>query len=168
IPVPSTTVLNRRVAPFRFGRPSGTVETWIRTAPVEQVPGHFVTRFGWSDPFQLLAESDPTGSRIPSVIAQEAVHPQYAGASAVDREGRLVIEGVPGSGADYMKGLIAPRVLPSEVTDAVASVHDALAGLIGDVRLEWVYDGRAAWVVQLHRGRTEIGGRTIYPGEPDM
>ena len=45
LPVPHTTVLNRRVAPFSFGRPTGNTEVWIRTSPKEQIPGKFTSEF---------------------------------------------------------------------------------------------------------------------------
>ena len=49
LPVPATTVVSRRVAPFRFGRPTGTSEFWIRTSPADQQPGKFTTAYGWQD-----------------------------------------------------------------------------------------------------------------------
>jgi hypothetical protein len=135
---------------------------------MQQNPGHFPTQFGWIDPFRLLSEIDPSGSHIPSVLAQEGIKPEYSGASVVDRDGRLVIEGLGGSGEAYMKGLAGPEPLPARVIEAVAAVHKELKDLLGDVRLEWVYDGSVAWVVQLHCGRTEISGRTVFPGDPEV
>jgi len=46
LPVPRTIVINRRIAPFSFGRPTGSSEVWTRTCPHEQVPGKFTTTKG--------------------------------------------------------------------------------------------------------------------------
>src|SRR5439155_1795669 len=81
--VPRTTVITRRIAPFAFGTPTGTSETWIRTAPVEQVPGRFTTRHGWIDPFDLLQREDPAGTAIAAVLAQKGVEPSFSGAAAM-------------------------------------------------------------------------------------
>jgi hypothetical protein len=73
LPVPRTTVVARGVAPFTFGRATGTGEVWIRTCPVEQDPGHFTTRRGWTDPFELLEVEDPSWD-----LAQAGFHSQGA------------------------------------------------------------------------------------------
>jgi hypothetical protein len=44
LPVPYTTVINRRVASFSFGRRTESGESWIRTAPIEQEPGRGLSR----------------------------------------------------------------------------------------------------------------------------
>jgi hypothetical protein len=75
LPVPATTVVGRRVAPFSFGRPTGGGERWLRTCPPEPVPGRFPTRRGWSDPFALLAAEDPDGTQLGAVLAQEGSGP---------------------------------------------------------------------------------------------
>src|SRR5205085_7477326 len=69
LPVPATTVIPRFLAPFAFGNPTGTGELWIRTCPVEQDPGRFTTLRGWFDPFRLMANEDPKGEMIASVLA---------------------------------------------------------------------------------------------------
>jgi hypothetical protein len=46
LPVPATTVVGRRVAPFHLGRPTGGGERWLRTCPAEPVPGRFPTQRG--------------------------------------------------------------------------------------------------------------------------
>src|SRR5262249_24547277 len=79
--VPSTRVISRSVAPFSFGTSTGTGEPWIRTCPVEPVPGKFTTLRGWTDPFVLLAREDPDGRRIASVLSQEGVRTVYSGAA---------------------------------------------------------------------------------------
>ncbi|MGH9957029.1 MAG: hypothetical protein ACREBC_07850, partial [Pyrinomonadaceae bacterium] len=78
LPVPMTQVLARALPPFRFGRATGSGETWIRTCPVEQDPGRYTTHRGWLDPYELLAREDPDGAKISSVIAQEWVNAKYS------------------------------------------------------------------------------------------
>jgi len=168
-PVPDTTVISREVAPFRFGRPTGCAERWIRTCPVVQVPGKFTTKRGWIDPFRLLALEDPTGTEIASVLSQAGVDAQYSGAllagAVKGRRVELVIEGTTGFGDDFMVGKKEATDLPRSVTGSVRRLYRRLAVALGPVRFEWVADGGETWVVQLHRGATESSGRTIYPGK---
>lgn len=164
LPVPRTTVFNRRVAPFAFGQPTGTSETWFRTAPTEQMPGQFTTTRGWTDPFRILANEDPDHEAIASVIAQAGVKPLYSGASIVLQSGETVTEGLRGAGDAFMQGAAQPEALPDEVVAAVARLHDQ-AGDLGPVRLEWVHDGHRAWVVQMHKGATVSAAGVLVPGE---
>lgn len=164
LPVPRTTVVGRALAPFTLGTPTGSGEPWLRTCPVEPVPGRYTTRRGWCDPFQLLAEEDPTGTAIASVLAQEGVEPHYSGALVAGASGEPIIEGVAGAGDAFMQGNAGPEPLPAEVLDAVSELYQAAAAQLGPIRLEWVYDGGSAWVVQLHKGVTPSSGRTVYPG----
>jgi hypothetical protein len=102
LPVPATTVVGRRVAPFSFGRPTGSGERWLRTCPPEPVPGRFLTRRGWRDPYALLADEDPAGTAVVAVLAQEGVQARWSGAAAPAAGGGLLVEGVPGFGDDFM------------------------------------------------------------------
>lgn len=163
--VPKTLVIGRRVAPFCFGTPTGLHETWFRTCPAEPVPGHFTTIPGWPDPFLLMAREDNEGMQISSVLKQAAVDARYSGATIVGPEG-LVVEGRSGSGDAYMLGTLPPEQLPDEVLASVAQSYDELAAVLGPVRFEWVHDGNALWIVQLHVGATTTAGRTIVAGEP--
>jgi hypothetical protein len=168
LPTPATTVVSRRIAPFHFGRSTGTGERWIRTCPVEQQPGRFVTHRGWLDPFLLLAKEDPGGVEIASILAQEGVDSQYSGATIpdADRPGQMLIEGVPGFGDSFMLGKEAPFELPRQVTEDVASLAGKAAAEVGPVRLEWAHDGDRAWILQLHLAPVAWGKAVIYPGEP--
>jgi hypothetical protein len=166
LPVPATTVVGRRVAPFRFGRPTGGKEWWIRTCPAEPVPGRFTTQRGWRDPFALLSEEDPSGTAIASVLAQEGVAARWSGAALPDGAGGLLVEGVAGSGEDFMLARAAPATLPEEVADDVRRVGSRAAAALGPVRFEWAHDGAVAWVVQLHLATVAASGATIYPGTP--
>ncbi|WP_174291166.1 hypothetical protein [Sphingomonas bacterium] len=165
MPVPRTTVVARRVAPFTFGQDTGSRETWIRTCPTEQQPGLFTTHRGWLDPFGLMADEDPDGNMIASVLAQAGVQARHSGASLVDVNGRAVIEGVAGSGDLFMLGRRSPEDLPIQVIEDVRAAMDRLAETFGPVRTEWVHDGTAAWIVQTHQGATQSSSQILVPGE---
>jgi hypothetical protein len=164
--VPHTTVIGRHVAPFSFGRSTETHEYWTRTAPGEQVPGHFTTQRGWMDPFKLLSEEDPDGASIVSILSQEGVDAVFAGAAIETETGDIVIEGVKGTGDAFMQGREAPASLPAQVEQDVAELHREARKSLGPLRFEWVHDGGRVWIVQMHRGASASNGRTIYPGHP--
>lgn len=166
--VPQTTVIPRRMAPFRFGRPTGSNEPWIRTSPTEQVPGRFTTARGWLDPFRLMAAEDPDGVALASVLCQEGVTAVASGAAIAQADSSVLIEGVMGSGAEFMVGAKGPDTLPADLRVRVQSTYDMLTARFGAVRFEWVDDGRDLWVVQFHRGQSASLGRTIHPGEADV
>jgi hypothetical protein len=167
LPVPATTVVGRRVAPFRFGRPTGGGERWLRTCPAEPVPGRFPTQRGWRDPFALLAEEDPAGTAIAAVLAQEGVPARWSGAALPDDGGGLLlVEGVAGSGEDFMLARAAPAALPDRVLDDVRRLAARAAAALGPVRFEWAHDGDQAWVVQLHLTTGAATATTIHPGTP--
>jgi hypothetical protein len=165
LPVPSTTVIGRKLAPFSFGRHTGSAENWIRTCPAEQEPGRFPTRRGWLDPFRLMIAEDAEGQRIASVLSQEGVEAAYSGASVVGANGEIIVEGVAGTGEDFMQGRMPPARLPPQIISDVRSMQMYVTKQLGAGRLEWAHDGGTAWVLQLHRGVTSTSGRVIYPGE---
>jgi hypothetical protein len=167
LPVPRTRVIPRACAPFSCGRDTGLAETWIRTCPREQVPGFFTTRRGWIDPFRLLQQEDPEGTAISSILAQQGVDARFSGALLSRPDGEPLIEGVSGQGDRFMTGHRAPEALPPEVERAVRDLHLNAASLLGPVRGEWVFDGKTAWVLQLHRGGSASSGRVVYPGEAE-
>jgi hypothetical protein len=167
LPVPRTTVINRRVAPFSFGRSTGLSETWIRTAPHEQVPGRFTTQRGWIDPFKLMRLEDGEDQVVASVLSQEGVRPLYSGALIVGATGNLILEGKQGEGESLMLGTSAPEELPTNVSQEVHRLFDHASVALGPVRLEWVFDGVRAWVVQLHRGATESDTLRLTHGNAD-
>lgn len=163
--VPKTLCISRRVAPFHFGQNTGTAETWIRTAPCQQEPGKFTTHRGWLDPFKLMADEDPDGTRIASILSQQGVAAQYAGASIIDRSGNLIVEGVSGLGDQFMLGSQAAEQLPAFVLRNLEKLHEELADTFGPVRTEWVHDGKRVWVVQMHKGATVSEADVLVPGE---
>ncbi|MGI4880844.1 MAG: hypothetical protein ACRYG4_25545 [Janthinobacterium lividum] len=164
--VPRTTVIGRRVAPFSFGQPTGSAETWLRTCPSVPEPGLFTTTDGWTDPYHLLSIEDPDGTRIPSVISQSAVEAVYSGAAIYGRDG-LLIEGRLGKGDGLMLGREVPQPLTENVIRDVQAAYQALSKELGAVRVEWVHDGREVWIVQLHVGATQSSHRVIVPGDAD-
>lgn len=167
LPVPRTTVINRRVAPFSFGRSTGCHETWIRTAPLEQIPGKFTTHRGWIDPYAIMATEDPNGDAICSVLAQNGVKSEYSGALIVAADGHVIIEGKAGEGESLMLGVSAPEELPHFVQDEVLRIFELAKAALGPVRIEWVFDGTRAWVVQLHRGATESDSVNLTQGDAE-
>jgi hypothetical protein len=166
LPVPATTVVGRRLAPFRFGRPTGSGERWLRTCPADPAPGRFLTQRGWRDPFALLAEEDPSGTAVVSVLAQEGVQARFSGAAHPDAGGGLLVEGVAGFGDDFMLARAAPTELPDRVRRDVRRVGARAAAALGPVRFEWAHDGHDAWVLQLHLAATAVSATTIHPGTP--
>ena len=166
LPVPVTTVIGRRVAPFTFGTagPAETGERWIRTCPVEPQPGLFTSHLGWLDPFLLLAKEDPTGDRIVAVLDQHAVDAQYSGATATAPDGSVVVEGVAGAGDAFMLGSRPGEALSTEVVRDVTELVQRAATELGRVRIEWVHDGDRAWVVQLHASRATVTAEFLNPG----
>lgn len=164
--VPFTRVISRRVAPFEFGLPTGTGEWWLRTAPSTQTPGHFTSAPAWQDPFQLLQKEDRDGL-IAAVLSQEAVPAEYSGATAMTSDDGLVIEGVAGTGDAFMLGRVSPQDLPAPVLEGVSQCVRDLRESIGDVRIEWAYDGDSVWVLQMHRIRDALPPGVLSPGEPE-
>lgn len=166
LPVPKTTVIGRRVAPFTFGRQTGSLEVWTRTCPREQEPGRFTTTKGWLDPFKLLAAEDPDDQSIASVLSQSAITAHSSGAAIADSQGQPIIEGARGEGDKFMLGVRPPEALSDRIVADVNSTYEAIAALIGPARFEWVHDGKLVWVVQLHQGGTASAAATLVPGEP--
>lgn len=165
MPVPRTLVLPRRVAPFGFGTETGTGEVWLRTCPVEQEPGLFTTRKGWTDPFALVSAEDPGQERIASVLSQSAVQASHSGAALVDADGRIVVEGVSGEGDRFMLGTQSRTDLPENVISGVSETMDRLSAVFGPTRIEWVCDGTRTWILQLHVGATSSTSTILVPGE---
>lgn len=164
--VPMSTVVNRRVAPFTFGVDTNCSERWLRTAPFIQQPGKFTTVFGWRDPFALLSAEDVDGTNVASVISQSAVDAKWSGAALTKSSGRVWVEGVSGSGDEFMLGLKGPENLPESVELAVREAYRRMALALGPVRFEWAHDGLDLWILQLHRGVSSTNETHIVPGEP--
>lgn len=168
LPVPRTTVISRRVAPFGFGQPTLTGETWIRTCPTEQAPGRYTTLAQWTDPYALLAKEDPHGDAIASVLAQHGVDPDWSGATMAGADSDDYVQGVSGRGDAFMLGERAPEPLPDHVLADVRALTRTARQSLGPVRMEWVHDGKRAWVVQLHIARQFFfDASVVSAGEAD-
>jgi hypothetical protein len=164
LPVPQTLVVGRNLPPFRFGDPTG-LGVWTRTCPNTQQPGLYTTAKGWLDPFKLMAAEDASGLAIASVLCQDAVRAEYAGAALFSSDGQWLIEGKAGEGDDFMLGSAAPEALPQNAADAVLCLASEIASKLGPARFEWVFDGARAWVVQLHAGQSCSTAAVLVPGE---
>lgn len=180
--VPETWVINRRVAPFKFGKSTGQLEKWIRTCPATPEPGLYPTEFGWTDPFEMvnyfnyektsekvlsLFRSKPgKAAPIQSVISQSHIDAAYSGAVQQLKSGKLVIEGVQGRGDGFMLG-DNNESLPEKVITAVTMVYESAVRKLGPVHIEWVMDTKdVVWVVQLHIDTFLMTAEdTIVPGD---
>ncbi|WP_250931547.1 hypothetical protein [Clostridium felsineum] len=159
IMVPKTTVISRKIAPFTFGIDTGLNEKWIRTCPIKKEPGKFYTGSNWIDPFKLMIEEEAKGLNdqinIASILSQDAVEAVYSGASFVtEYEVGDLIEGVIGNGDKFMVGEKDKSELPKEVIDAVKKLNNKIRIYhkeLGDVSVEWVFDGKDVWLVQLNQ-----------------
>ncbi|WP_322006899.1 hypothetical protein [Clostridium butyricum] len=178
IMVPKTTVISRKIAPFTFGIDTGLNEKWIRTCPIKKEPGKFFTGSNWIDPFKLIEEEEAKGSNeinIASIISQHAVDALYSGASFVtEYEDGDLIEGVFGNGDKFMVGEQDKLELPIEVIERVKTLNNKIRSYhkeLGNVSVEWVYDGKTVWLVQLNQLKGEnkyknLDSNIIVHGNP--
>ncbi len=178
IRVPRSTVISRKVAPFSLGIDTGLKEKWIRTCPVKKEPGKFYTGSSWIDPFELMVTEEAKGSNrinIASIISQAAVDAIYSGASFIRKnEKNDLIEGVSGRGDKFMVGEESKIDLPQKVIDEVKILNNQLRNyhnILGDVSIEWVYDGINTWLVQLNQLKNtnqynNLKGNVIVDGNP--
>jgi hypothetical protein len=165
-PVPSTHVVSRAIAPFSFGKSTGTGEPWIRTCPFEPVPGKFTTRRGWTDPFKLLAAEDPDGQHLASVLSQEGVRAVFSGASIASCNKEPIIEGVSGIGSDFMLGRQSAEQLPSRTIASVKELVQRVNEMIGGtIKVEWAFDEDLVWILQLQQLDHDVYDTVIVPGE---
>jgi hypothetical protein len=164
--VPRTNVIARRIPPFTFGQPSGSLQKWVRTAPQVKTPGHFSTIRGWTDPFRLMSLEDPDGTKLSSILVQDEVEAAYSGALVTGADSVPIIEGVKGFGDRFMLGERGPERIPKKLTPQLAPIHARLNQSLGPVRVEWAHDGQLTWILQLQQDAALSHGDTIYPGEP--
>lgn len=178
IRVPRSTVISRKIAPFSFGIETGLKEKWIRTCPVKKVPGKYYTGSSWIDPFELMNKEeakDSEGLSIASIISQDGIEPLYSGACLIRlNEDEDLIEGVSGRGDKFMVGEESRKELPQNVIDKVKSLNNEIRShhnILGDVSIEWVYDGEYVWLVQLNQlkdknGDNYLNSNVIVQGNP--
>ncbi|AKL94976.1 hypothetical protein CACET_c15270 [Clostridium aceticum] len=178
LPVPKTTVISRKIAPFSFGVETGLKEKWIRTCPIKKEPGKYYTGLNWTDPFELMRVEEAKGVEeinLASILSQDAVEAVFSGASFVRADEKNdLIEGVAGKGDKFMVGERNKEILPIHVINAVKNLNDQIRihyNKLGHVSIEWVYDGVNVWVVQLNQlivnnERGTDGQRVIVDGNP--
>lgn len=171
--VPYTTVISRNVAPFSFGKDTGLKERWIRTAPIVKEPGRYFTGDRWTDPFLLMQAEEQKGDNdinIAAILSQSAVEPIFSGGAIITKNRKDdVIEGVVGKGDDFMVGISSNNTIPEYLKDKLNELMDDIRkyySILGDVSIEWVFDGKKIWVVQLNQLNNIGGGRTIVLGNP--
>ncbi len=165
--VPFTAAVPRRIAPFVFGRASGSQEYWLRTCPREPEPGYFTTNRGWIDPFLLIAKEDPNGEWIRSILSQEGVFALFSGKVLTRSDGTPLVEGVQGVGSELMMAQRPPESLPKAVKLRVGQLHKRLADCLGETSFEWADDGHRTWLLQVHLGASSSTDTVIYDGPAD-
>ena len=171
--VPYTTVISRNVPPFSFGQETGLREKWIRTAPIVKEPGKYYTGDKWTDPFILMQKEELKGDNqinIASILSQSAVDAAYSGGAIIgENQANDVIEGVAGKGDNFMVGADYLDLLPDSVLLKLKALLNEIRKyyyLLGDVSIEWVFDGTKIWLVQLNQIKEKGLGTTIVAGEP--
>jgi hypothetical protein len=174
LPTPKTTVISRNVAPFTFGQKTGLHEKWIRTCPILKEPGLFYTGDSWKDPFELMSIEETKGSNeinIASILSQDAVDSIYSGAAIIkELADNDIIEGVKGQGDHFMIGKDNIITLPQNIMNEVQKLCNNIRqyyNLLGEVSIEWVYDGNEIWVVQLNQIKVSSSKDYIVKGSPD-
>lgn len=172
--VPKTTVISRNVAPFIFGKETGLNEVWIRTCPVKKEPGKYFTGDKWIDPFILMKEEELKGDKelnIASILSQSAVESIYSGGSIIKKNREDdIIEGVFGKGDSFMVGNESVEKIPQNIVSKIKKLNNKIRSYyneLGEVSIEWVYDGKEVWVVQLNQVKVKSSKDIIVEGSPD-
>lgn len=172
--VPMTTVIARNVPPFAFGDKTGINEKWIRTCPYTKEPGKYFTGDKWVDPFILMNEEEKKGKEklnISAILSQEAVESIYSGACIIkERAKEDIIEGVSGKGDSFMIGEEGLNKIPKDVLKKIKKINNKIRSqysTIGEVSIEWVYDGKDVWIVQLNQIKESSTKSIIVKGAPD-
>ncbi len=166
-PVPRTTVIGRRIAPFSLWPIYGSCRSVDKNKPARASAREVHHRARVARSFALLQREDPDGTAISSVLSQQGVAAQWSGAAIETSSGSLVVEGIQGTGERLMVGLADPEPIPDEILAKVNDLHGRLACALGACRFEWVFDGSELWIVQLHRGSSTSDGDIIVPGDAD-
>jgi len=171
--VPFSTVISRNVAPFSFGSDTNIHEKWIRTCPAEKEPGKYYTGDKWLDPFNLIALEEEKGDKeisIAAIISQQSVNSVFSGGAIIRKDEKEdVIEGVLGKGDDFMLGATSSVNLPKGLSTSLKRLNNKIRSfyyLIGEVSIEWVYDGVDVWIVQLNQINISPNKNVIVEGNP--
>lgn len=135
--------------------------------------GKYFTGSHWTDPFVLMQSEELKGENpinIAAILSQDAVDAKYSGGAIIsESEEYDIVEGVQGTGDDFMLGQAFNNALPDNVIDKVKNVIKILRtynNVIGNVSIEWVYDGNEIWIVQLNQLKNSGTGNIIVKGNP--
>lgn len=136
----------------RFGQDTGSTDEWLRSSPSRRDPGKYPTLKSSSkmDPLDWMAQIDPNGRNIRSVVQQQNVRSVYSGAAECG-QGATLIEGVAGSGESYMLGRRVPEHIPKPVERNVRLMADQIFAAFGASRFEWAFDGDQTWLLQVNQ-----------------
>ncbi len=157
-PVPRTTVFSRRLFPFIFGQLTGSPQVITRTCPEEKEPGYYPTARGWYDPYAILdgkilsPKKRNWGSPPPplsSVLIQQVIPAVYSGRACFTKSNEIIVKGVSGEGDAFMAAEQEDENIPERVNQHVMELARKLKSLVGPSNIEWVYDGKIVWIVQL-------------------
>nr|MCR5587854.1 hypothetical protein [Lachnospiraceae bacterium] len=135
-------------------------------------PGKYYTADKWTDPFELMYVEELKGKcekNVAAILSQSAVESVYSGGALVSEEkSKDVIEGVKGKGDDFMIGNLSKNKLPRNLQEQIIQLAEELRqyhNLIGDVSIEWVFDGKDLWIVQLNQIEEVGNSSTIVEGK---
>jgi hypothetical protein len=80
-----------------------------------------------------------------------------------------IIEGVSGKGDSFMVGEEEIGNLPKKVIGSIKKLNNKVRkhlDLLGEVSIEWVYDGNDIWIVQLNQIKLSGNKDIIVDGNP--
>ena len=80
-----------------------------------------------------------------------------------------VIEGIAGKGDDFMLGAHKKSILPASLLDNLKGLLDNIRkyhSMLGEVSIEWVFDGVKIWILQLNQIGSLSLGSVIVSGSP--
>lgn len=114
----------------------------------------------------MLSQEDPDGKELVSVLSQDGVQAAFSGASISKGEHEAIVEGVEGIGSEFMLGQKAAQPLPASTTVAVRQLMDNLVRVVGGtLKIEWAFDEKIVWILQLQQLEHPVDGTVIVPGE---
>ena len=105
---------------------------------------------------------------IASLLSQKGVEALYSGGAIIgETENEDLIEGVKGKGDDFMTGEYEEN-LSDEVIEKLKEAMNKFRSynkFLGPVSIEWVYDGKEIWIVQLNQIKNVSDGTVIVEGK---
>lgn len=155
IPVPYSLVTASSMAPFEFGRETGTSETLVRVYSNDTDPGMRSTFESCTDAFRRMVRQESEVGTVASFIRQNVVNARWSGTASMSDEQTIFIKS---------NGPGAAGSLPSPVVSDVSAIQEVLSRQLGSVFIEWVHDGTLAWVTRLRRSDNESGPSDYISG----